>query len=358
MTTYDAVRLVAAREIRVKLRDKAFIWGTIIFLAIAAAATILPGMLGGGPSSVAVVQGPAATALADAGLEVRTVGDDAEAERLVRAGDVDAAVVAGPRVLAMDDEPSEVVNALSARPAVELLDPNAVDPALAFLIPYAFAFVFFATSLTFGLQIAQSVTEEKQTRIVEILVAAVPVRALLAGKVLGGAILAFGQIALIAVVAYVGASVAGAPGDVLSLLGPAIGWFLPFFVVGFVMLAALWAAVGALVSRQEDIGGASTPVQMVVMLPFFAVVFLQDNPAAMTLLSYLPVSSPTAMPVRLFTGDAAGWEPFLSLAVLAVTAVAMVFVGARIYEGSLLKTSGRIRFAAAWRDREAARLSD
>lgn len=358
MTTYDAVRLVAGREIRVKLRDKAFIWSTVIFLAIAAAAVVLPGLLGGGPSSVAVAPGTTATALAGAGLEVRTVRDDAEAERLVRAGDVDAAVVAGPRVLALDSEPSEVVDALSARPPVELLDPDAVDPALAFLIPYAFAFVFFVTSLTFGLQIAQSVTEEKQTRIVEILVAAVPARALLAGKVVGGAVLAFGQIALIALVSYVGALLAGAPGEVLSLLGPAIGWFLPFFVVGFVMLAALWAAVGALVSRQEDIAGASTPVQLIVMMPFFAVVFLQDNATAMTLLSYLPVSSPTAMPVRLFTGDAAGWEPFLSLAVLAVTAVAIVGAGARIYEGSLLRTGGRTRFATAWRDREAARLSD
>ncbi|MEV0731048.1 ABC transporter permease [Polymorphospora sp. NPDC050346] len=357
MTTFDAARIVAAREIRVKLRDKTFIWSTIIFLVIVAASTVLPNIFGGGPSSVAVVQGPAATALADAGLEVRTVGDDAEAERLVRAGDVDAAVVTGPRVLAMDDAPSDVVNALSARPPVELLDPSAVDPALAFLIPYAFAFVFFMTSLTFGLQIAQSVTEEKQTRVVEILVATVPIRALLAGKVIAGAILAFGQIALIAAVAYIGVSTAGVPGDLLSLLGPAIAWFLPFFVVGFVMLAALWAAVGALVSRQEDIGAASTPMQMVVMLPFFAVIFLQDNPTVMTLLSYLPVSSPTAMPVRLFDGDAAGWEPILSLVILAATAVAMLFVGARIYEGSLLKTGGRTGFAAAWRDREAARLT-
>ena len=357
MSTYDAARLVAAREIRVKLRDRTFIWSTIIFLAITAAATVLPSLFGGDPASVAVVRGTSATALADAGLEVHLVGDDAEAERLVRAGDVDAAVVAGPRVLAMDEAPSDVVDALSARPAVELLDPSAVDPALGFLVPYAFAFIFFLTSLTFGLQIAQSVTEEKQTRVVEILVAAVPVRALLAGKVIAGTILAFGQIALIALMAYVGVSVADAPGNLLSLLGPAIGWFLPFFVVGFMMLAALWAAVGALVSRQEDIGGASMPMQMIVMLPFLAVMFLRDNPVAMTVLSYLPVSSPIAMPVRLFTGDAAGWEPFLSLAILMAGAVAMVAVGARIYAGSLLRTSGRTRFAAAWRDREASRLT-
>jgi ABC-2 type transport system permease protein len=355
MTTFDAVRLVAAREIRVKLRDKTFLFGTLFFLVITAGAAILPALLGGGPSSVAVVRGAEATRLSGAGLEVRTVADDAAAERLVRDGDVDAAVVAGPRVLAMDESPDDVVNALSTRPEVALLDPNAVDPVLAYLVP--FAFVFFFTSLTFGLRIAQSVTEEKQTRVVEILVAAIPVRALLAGKVIGGAMLAFGQITLIAIAGYVGARVAGGDGNLLSLLGPAIGWFVPFFVVGFVMLAALWAAVGALVNRQEDIGSASTPVQMAVMLPFFAVIFLNDNPLAMTIMSYLPVTSPTAMPVRLFHGDAAGWEPLLSLAILAVSALVMLAIGARIYEGSLLRTNGKTRFATAWRDREAARLS-
>ncbi|GAA4720493.1 ABC transporter permease [Phytohabitans rumicis] len=357
MTTFDTVRLVAAREIRVKLRDKAFIWGTVLLLLIVVASTVLPGILAGGPSSVAAVPGTAATALADAGLDVRTVADDAAAERLVRDGDVDAAVVAGPRVLAMDDAPSDVLKALSAQPPVELLDPDAVDSGLAFLIPYAFALAFFITSLTFGLQIAQSVTEEKQTRVVEILVATIPVRTLLAGKLAGGAVLAFGQIALLAVAGVVGARLAGAPDTVLSLLGPAIGWFIPFFVVGFVMLAALWAAVGALVNRQEDIAGASMPVQMAMMLPFFAVIILQDNPVVLTILSYLPVSSPTAMPARLFAGEASAWEPVLSLGILALTAVAMVFVGARIYEGSLLRTNGRTKMATAWRDREAARLS-
>lgn len=356
MTTLAAVRLVAAREISVKLRDKTFVWGTIIFLAIAAAATILPGLLSG-PSSVAVVQGPAATALADAGLEVRTVASDAAAERLVRDGDVDAAVVAGPRVLAMDDAPGDVLEALSAQPPVDLLDPNAVDPVLAFMIPYALAFVFFLTSLTFGLQIAQSVTEEKQTRVVEILVATIPARVLLAGKVLGGAVLAFGQIALIAVVALVGARVAGADTTVLSLLAPAVGWFIPFFLLGFLMLATLWAAVGALANRQEDIGATSTPVQMAVMLPFFAVIFLRDNPVVLTVLSYLPLSSPVAMPARIFAGEAAAWEPIVALVLLAATAVGTLLAGARVYEGSLLRTSGRTRFATAWRDREAKRLS-
>ncbi|MGQ5263770.1 ABC transporter permease [Micromonospora sp. ZYX-F-536] len=350
MNTYQATRLVAAREIRVKLRDKTFLFGTLFFLLIAAAGTILPPLLSGGPESVAVTQ-DAAGPLRAAGLDVHVVPDDRAAEQAVRDGDVDAAVVAGPTVIALDEAPDDVVGALSSAPPLRLLDPDAVDPVVAFLVPFLFAFVFFITSQTFGLQIAQSVTEEKQTRIVEILVAAIPVRALLAGKVIAGGILALGQIALIAVVAVVGMQI-GDSGDLLTLLAPAIGWFVPFFLLGFVLLAAMWAAAGALVNRQEDIAGVSTPVQLAVMLPFFAVIFLNDNATAMRVLSYLPISSPTAMPLRLFTGDAAGWEPIVSLAVLLVGAGAFVVAGARIYEGSLLRTNGRTSLRAAWRERE------
>ncbi|MCX4385455.1 ABC transporter permease [Micromonospora peucetia] len=350
MNTVQATRLVAARQIRVTLRDRTFLFSTLFFLLIAAAATILPPMLSGGPSSVAVTEA-AAGPLRAAGLEVRTVPDDRAAEQAVRDGDVDAAVVSGPVVLAMDEAPDDVVTALSTQPTLRLLDPDALDPMLAFLVPFVFAFIFFITSQIFGLQIAQSIVEEKQTRIVEILVAAVPVRALLAGKIIAGTALTFGQIALIALVAVVGVQF-GDNGELLSLLAPAIGWFLPFFLLGFVLLAAMWAAAGALVNRQEDISAVSTPVQLAVMLPFFAVSFLSDNATAMKVLSYVPFSAPTAMPLRLFNGDAAGWEPLVSLALLLVAAAAFVVAGARVYEGSLLRTNGRTSVRAAWRSRE------
>ena len=122
--------------------------------------------------------------------------------------------------------------------------------------------------------------------------------------------------------------------------------------MGFVLLASLWAVAGALVNRQEDIGATSMPVQLVVMVPFFAVVFLNDNDTAMRILSYVPFSAPTAMPLRLFTGDAAGWEPALSLLVLLASAAAFLVLGARLYEGSLLRTNGRTSLATAWRERE------
>ncbi|WP_250001705.1 ABC transporter permease [Actinoplanes sp. M2I2] len=351
MSTYAAAKVVAAREIRVKLRDKTFLFSTAFFLLFSIAVTVLPAVFSGGPSSVAVADQATAARLQQADLEVRVVADDAAAEKLVRDGDVDAAVLAGPEVIALQDQPGSVVEALSTAPPVRILKPDAIDPFLAYIVPFALAFVFFFTSFLFGLQIAQSVTEEKQTRIVEILVASVPTRALLAGKVAALGLLAFVQVALIAVVTLIGARLAGLDRGVLHVLQPAIGWFVAFFLIGFVMLAALWAGVGALAARPEDLNGVSQPVQMAVMLPFFAVIFLGENDLAMRILSYVPFSAPIAMPTRIFNGDAAGWEPFLALAVMAVTAVVLLGVGARVYEGSLLRTNGKTSWATAWRSR-------
>ena len=354
MSTLAAAELVAAREIRVKLRDKTFLFTTVFLLLFAVASSVIPALINGRPVTVATADtSVAATLEHKGGFKVLMVADDAAAERKVRDGDAAAAVVAGPEVLAMREIPSTLVQALSVAPPTRLLDPNAVNPALAVLIPYAIAFVFFFTNLLFGLQIAQSVAEEKQSRIVEILVAGVPARALLAGKVAAMALLSFCQVTLLGIVALIGARLAGVDAGVLHLLEPAVGWFLPYYAIGFVMLATLWAAVGALAARQQDLQGTSMPVQLAVMAPFILVPMLRGNAAAITFMSYFPLSAPIAMPVRLFAGHVAVWEPFAGLLILAATAAATLLLGSRLYEGSLLRTNGRTSWATAWRSRNA-----
>ncbi|GAA2862114.1 hypothetical protein Acy02nite_54130 [Actinoplanes cyaneus] len=347
MTTFQAAQLVAAREIRTKLRDKAFLFGTVFFLVIMAASFLLPSMLNSGATKVAVTDSSTVSVLQAEGLEVRTVADTATAEQLVRDGDVDAAVLPGPEVIAKDDAPDEVVEALSTEPPVRLLEPSDVAPVLKVLVPIAFAMLFFFTSFSFGMQIAQSVVEEKQTRIVEILVASVPVRALLAGKVFALSVLAFAQVALLALVAVVGMSATDAAPGLVSAVLPAVGWFVPFFVLGFVMLAALWAGVGALASRQEELASTTVPVQMLVLIPFFLAISVPHDGMLMRILSYVPFSAPIAMPIRLFDGGVAAWEPVVSLILLAATAVALLVVGARVYTGSLLRTQVRTSLMAA-----------
>jgi ABC-2 type transport system permease protein len=241
-----------------------------------------------------------------------------------------------------------VTDALLAAPVEQrLLDPPPPDEGLAVLLSIGFSLLFFFTVFVFGLQIAQSVVEEKQRRVVELLVAAVPVRLLLAGKVAGNTALALAQIVLLVGVAMVGSSVAG-QARLLGLLLAASGWFLLFFLLGFTMLACLWAVAGAVASRQEELQSTTLPLQMLVMLPFFASIYITEPGPALTVLSYLPVSSPLVMPRRILLGEVSAWEPLLAAAIIAVTAVLLVRVAARLYEGSLLRTGTRTTLSQAW----------
>ena len=100
-------------------------------------------------------------------------------------------------MLALNDPPDDVISQLVAAPPVELLDASAVSSGQRFVVVLVFGLVFLMFGMG-GAAIAQSTVTEKQTRIVEILVSTVPVRALLAGKILGHVILTLGQVVVLA----------------------------------------------------------------------------------------------------------------------------------------------------------------
>jgi ABC-2 type transport system permease protein len=83
------------------------------------------------------------------------------------------------------------------------------------------------------------------------------------------------------------------------------------------------------------------------MIPYFAVIFFNDNPVVMTVMSYIPFSAPVGMPMRLFLGEAQWWEPLMSLAVLIATTAVVVALGSRIYSNSLLRTGSRVKLREA-----------
>lgn len=352
---WTAVGTVAAREMKVKGTSKAYLITTMILLAAALLATLLvprlSDMFAGDATAVAVVDqtAPVVTALG-ADYEARTLGSVAEARAAVERGDVEAAVVpsadapGGLEVLAMTDVPTSLVQALSTSPAVELLDPSAPNPLLRYFIALGFGLVFFLAAITFGQQIAVSVIEEKQSRIVEILLAAVPARALLAGKVLGNAAMAILQIALVAAALLLGLQING---EVLPLdgLGVPILWFVLLFSIGFVMIAALYAAAASMVSRQEDIGSTSMPVMMLIMLPYFGVIFFNDNPGALRIMSFIPFSAPVAVPLRIYLEQGQMWEHLLASGILVVSTALAIWLAAAIYERSILRTGK----ALTWR---------
>jgi len=344
--------LVAEREVMAQVRSKAFVVSTALLLVGILAAIVVGQMLAGrtgGDVRVAVVPQVAAQLAGAEGIETVDVADEAAARAAVTSGDVTAAVLtdsgaAGVRVIVQDSAPGALMTALTVAPDVEVLNPASADEGVRYLITFGFGLVFMASALSFGSTIAQSTVTEKQTRVVELLLAAVPARALLAGKVLGNSVLALGQTAAIAAVAVIGLVVTGQD-DVLALVGAPMVWFVVFFAVGFVLLAAMFAAAASLVSRMEDTGPVLTPVMYLVMIPYFLVVFFNDNEVVLRVMSYVPFSAPVGMPVRLFLGDAAWWEPLVALVVLAAAAAGVIAVAARIYERSVLRTGARVRLS-------------
>ena len=114
-----------------------------------------------------------------------------------------------------------------------LLNPGPLPDLVADFVNIGLALAFYMTALGFGMMIAQSVVQEKESRVVEILAAAIPIRALLWGKVVGNTVLALSQIVVIATASLIGLLVTD-QADILKVIAPVAGWFVVFFVLGFI----------------------------------------------------------------------------------------------------------------------------
>lgn len=354
---WSTVLTVAKREIKARFLSKSFLISTLITLLVVFGILVLiPKMddfFEGGDKTIAVTAetAPKIDALGD-GFETLEVEDEAAAREAVESEDADAAVVAtadsplGLKILTLDEAPTALMGALSVSPEVELIEPDAPDPFVFYMLGLGFGMMWMMSALTYGLSIAQSVVEEKETRIVEILLATVSPRALLTGKILGNSIAAFVQVLLIAGVAMIGFAINGDALPVKNMAAP-VTWFVVLFVVGFVMIAALYAAAAALVSRQEDLANVQQPIMWIIMIPYMLVLFLFNNPIALKIMSYVPFSAPVAVPIRVYAGDGFWWEPLISLALLALTTALIIGVAAKIYANGLLRTGKALKWREA-----------
>lgn len=377
-------RIVAGHEMSVRLRDRSFIISTILMLVIIA------GGLGfsiwsssqqktwtvvtSDPASARVAQAIGSVAgangssarieLAEAADETAAraeLGDDDTAwlhetgtgwvltfggsadEQLLSYTSTAASQTALARLAeqtGMGDEQLAAATSVTS----EELDPDAGFTMRGYFVGIAFAALFMVSSMMFGMQIAQSVTAEKQSRVIEILTAAVPAHQLLLGKIVGNTLMALGQMALYTIVGLLGVSRTGL-GAVLPGLSDSLAWFLAFFLVGFCTLACLWAAAGALASSQEDLQHTSQPLTW-LLLAIYVVGFAVHGPAQ-SVLSFVPLVSCVLMPVRLATGTAPWWQAVIALAVTLAITPLVVWAGSRIYRRSLLQTHGRVSLRQA-----------
>lgn len=202
----------------------------------------------------------------------------------------------------------------------------------------------------FGQFVMLGVVEEKSSRVVEVVLSRVVPYRLLAGKVIGIGALGVVQILALAGAIYVAARLAGAVDDVqldLGLLASILGWFL----VGFAFFAVVYAALGATVTRQEDVQSVALLPLVVVLPAYFIAIFGTNDPDSVLVrvTSIIPPFSPFIMPVRAAATDVPAWEIALSVVLLLAATYGVIRLAGRIYSGAILSLGQRVSLRDAWK---------
>jgi ABC-2 type transport system permease protein len=288
---------------------------------------------------------------------VQQAADDiAVSDRLSRAGvELSADMVTSPAAFE-----AEAVD------AGEGLTEEDFGPAL--LVAYALVIGTFMAILTYGNWVAQSVAEEKSSRVMELLITAATPRQLLAGKVLGTGAAGLTQylaVLLAAAAAFVvsrplGESLGIAAGQIPDLPSFTPGQILAlaaFFLGGFLLYCTLYAATGSMVSRQEDVQQASGVLVVVAMVGYFASFAALNAPDAewAAILSLVPFFSPYLMPVRMLLSTPPLFEVVGALVLLVLTLLAAIWIAARIYSAGVLLYGQRASFRQVLRAARVAR---
>jgi ABC-2 type transport system permease protein len=221
--------------------------------------------------------------------------------------------------------------------------------AAAFLVGYAIMLILYMAIVLYGMNVMRSVVQEKTSRIVELMVAAAKPRALMAGKILG-----VGAVGLVQLVVWLGMAyltmtyrenvlglfgVSGAGGvEMPSLRLQEIGVAIIYFILGYFFYAAMYAAVGAMVSTEQEAQQAQTPVLLLLIIPMTCMQLVANDPRGSTaeLMTMLPFSSPILMPMRYLLGGASLGQLVASIAILAASTAVVVMLAARIYRVGIL----------------------
>lgn len=240
----------------------------------------------------------------------------------------------------------------------EILGKDAADN---FWYCYALVIVIFMVIILYGVMIATSVTTEKSNRSIEVLVTSIDSKYLLFGKVFAGAAAVIVQLALILGAVLIGYGMNHtAWGDKLDMLldipADVLTAFAVFGIGGFLFYAFLYGAMGALVSKTEDINKTAGTLQMVIMLVYFAVLFQLQKPDGMIMkvCSFLPFSSYSAMFVRIGMGKVAPWEVVMSAVILFVSIFFVGWLAAKIYRMGTLRYGNPIKLSRALKDMKNA----
>lgn len=272
----------------------------------------------------------------------------------------------GDRLLRAGIDPSQAGQIFAPTAfAITPTDPNALSPEENFGTSYALAMALviltFMAVLTYGNWVATSVAEEKSNRVMELLITAATPRQLLAGKVLGNGAAGLTQYLVVVAAALGGLLLQGllaerlpGSGGGTSLEGVNLWVLAPFgifFLGGFMLYATLYAGLGSVAARQEDVQQVTGPMIVVGMIGYLAAIVGLNVPDAgwVQALSLVPFFSPYLLPMRMLLSHVALWEWGLAAVLMVIFLAGALWVAARIYSAGVLLYGQRASLRAVLR---------
>jgi ABC-2 type transport system permease protein len=387
------VWLVIRRELRARLRGGVFVAGTalvilvlVVYLALQSlvvrpASTIRVGLTGQATGVQQVLQQDSG----QLGLTLATtaVPSVAAGAAEVRVGTLDVLVSGPPDGLqvivrdSLDDRlraaldsvvrqqvvyaalaeaglrPADVQAQIDAAHAQVTSQSVVVEPGYAQrrAVALAVTILLSLSLLAFGVLAANGGTEEKSSRVAEMLLATVRPGQLLFGRLIGLGTVGLAQLLIIGVV---GVSLSLATGALTqpSLAWGAVGAAVLWYLLGFLLYATAFAAAGSLVSRPERLPAVTAPPALALGIGLAAgIVVLAQDPTgvAATVLSVLPPFAPMIMSGRMALGAASGWQVLLAALLTLAAVVVVAWLAERVHRHSILRTDGRIRLRDAMR---------
>jgi ABC-2 type transport system permease protein len=415
------VLIIVRREFLERVRAKSFLVGTLLFPLFLLGMVFLPALIrtGGGERTLALVdEGPAAIGAAvEAALErpreersaiayaVERVEGGMEANRAalnarVEAKELDGYLWIGPEVVTSSEVAyrardvtrvqvvEDIERAVTAAVQAERLAGSGITPQqvaalvrpvkvqaaritgggeeggnlfATLITSYVLGFLFIQLIAIYGQNAMRSVLEEKNNRIVEVIVSSVRATHLMAGKVLGLASVALLQVGIWASFGLLLSSQRGlltrlgveaGPLRALQLAPGVWAGLLVFFVLGFVLYAALYAAAGSTVTSEQEAQQLAFPLMLPLFVPIMFIMPVLTDPLGATArtLSLVPLFAPVVMPMRIVATDVPAWEIAASIGLLLAGTAAVVWLAGKIYRVGILSTGKKptLRELARW----------
>jgi ABC-2 type transport system permease protein len=386
MRPVDAIKLVAAREITMRGKDKSFVISTLVTLSIIIVVIVVNLVAGGDESHTVGYVGDkartvaefveASSGIVDAEVELESFDDQAAAESALADGDVDGVITENALVFneespgqletlaqsayadarvqeelrAQGLSDQEIAQALTPEPLeVQFLDPPDPNQEQNGTVAFIEVLLLYGQIIGFGYWVSSGVVEEKATRVVELLLATIRPRDLLAGKVIGIGLLGLVQLIVIGAVGLATALATGVidiPGTAIMTLLNVLLWF----VLGYIFYACLFAVAGAIAARQEDLQSTTAPLTMVLLAALFGAIYVAETPDSVFGMvgTLVPFTAPLILPVRIATGDVAAWQIVAALLIMLGSGVVLIRLAGRLYSGAILRTGGTVKLREAW----------